>query len=1174
LITKNTRGSFSLIRSNPHPATINKESKPGMKKNQTYTTAAVSVLSLMLGASQLLAQSNIGQWDFIHSNLVQTAGATLGDLQYADGPTGATATQTAFNWTTNFGIPNIAGVPAQVMKVPAGAIPMGYLMPTPPANGGGSLVNEYTYIIDAYYPSGGQFRPLVQMDDGNLDHILAYLAVGANDALEATNTSGVQLPSGNGGQVPAGAWYRLGFVVSMSAGEIDFYTNGVRVGVLKGVGKLDSPYTLLAASTLYLLSSPQTNVGCYISSVQLRDTPLSRGQLRALGAVSASKIPITIPPVSTFIVSQSPDQGEITGPLPVIHVVLDQGDSTLNVGSVQLSLDGSVVPATVAAGNPNQFTVDYSVTNLYDPGTPHTLQLTFQDNIGGVQSSTWSFTVATYQNVTLPAPIYLETFDEVAEGGIPTGWVVTNWTDTLTPGLNLLDTQSDSYKDWVTISAADYASVYGDTQTYTSPGFPPVSGNRRQMIPPIVLNGVLLDSLVSNNLITAESDQRDGSQVQVMFTKDYDLTGQTNVYLSFHNLNEQNQDNICSVEYSIDQGATWLPLLYMLDDGTTDGDGSDVITNSATGQIDVFATFGRARSDQAHGLAYSNFIGAAVSTNLIPAIRPCRNDDPVQQKRIEVFRLPLADNQSHVRFRLGQAGTASWFFAVDDFGLYSITLPVITTQPQSLTVDANTAANFSVVAAGGSLGYQWRFNGLNIAGATNSAYLIAAAFPTNAGFYSVVVSNASGKITSSPAQLTVNTNPALQSNPVGEIADPGATVTFSVNATGGRPITFKWLFNGTQISSSTAAPLTLANVQSNNIGNYQVVAMNTYGAVTSGVAALKVYSGPLTNSLVVHLTFDGNLNDTSGRTNNATYQFNGAAANPNATFRPGKLGSAFQVTTLIDSSAYEYATLGYPTDLQFGETSDFSVSFWASYTNQSDDIPFISNKDWDASANPGWGIFTQGGGNYRINVTGPNSDADKYSQTDTPQVLKDGNWHHIAVSIQHAPFGQSAFIYGYQDGVLVSKHPMNVAGTVDTAALPLTDHQTKAPVPTLIQSQFQVNIGQDGTGIYTDNHSGRLVGLLDDFGIWRRAITANEVAGIYKGGNLGKDLSQTTTPTFLVARKVGSNIVITWTPDPVLKLQTTTLLRPTSWSDVPGTLGAGSATLPLSGTSAFFRLSQ
>src|SRR4029077_15468022 len=189
-------------------------------------------------------------------------------------------------------------------------------------------------------------------------------------------------------------------------------------------------------------------------------------------------------------------------------------------------------------------------------------------------------------NVTLPPPIYLETFDSVAQDGIPTGWVRTNATDTLIAGLNLLDTQTESYKNWTTIDVTTYAGVYSDTDNYNSPGFPNVSGNRRLMIPPIVENGVLLTNLVSGNVLVAESDQRGGSQVQVLFTSDYNLTGRTNVYISFHHLNEQNQDNICAVESSIDQCATWQTLLYMFDDGTTDADGSDVVTNKFTGALD------------------------------------------------------------------------------------------------------------------------------------------------------------------------------------------------------------------------------------------------------------------------------------------------------------------------------------------------------------------------------------------------------------------------------------------------------------------------------------------------------------------------------------------------------------------------------------------------------------
>jgi len=1162
-------------------------------------------------ASSLLAQ-NIGQWDFNASNLVQTVGANLGDMSYIDGPTGTTSNLTVFASTTNLAIPNIGGFPAQVMEFPGGAradLGIGYYMPTPPANGGGSLVNDYTVIMDVLYTNGSGFRPLIQMDDGALDNIKAYFAIGADGSIQATNTSGAGLPSGVFNGLAAGQWYRLGFTWADDSGLLTVYTNGTIIGIVHVGVNLDSPYALLPDDFLPIFSSTITNANGFANSVQVRDTVLNPGEMEALGGATAVGIPIHLPPAHSYIISRSPDIGEVgDSPEPTIQVTIDQGNSIIDSSSLSLSFDGTVVPATVTtiAGNTNEFIINYSETNILDPLSVHTLQISYSDTIQGQKTYNWSFTVAGYQNITLPEPIYFEDFEEVTEGvtvnaggatwNLPDGWSVTNNTARQTPGYDLTDGTSDAWLNWVVVNTNRLEQIAsGEDGTYSSPNqgyfytpiFGPVTGARRLIIPPIVLNGVLLDSLAHGNCIDADSDQRCNAcglapqtnnlgQVNVLFTRDYDLTGHTNVYVKWNSLYEQNQDNIGSVEYSVDQGATWLPVVYMLDDGATDSDGSDVVTNPATGLIDVFATFGTPRNDQAQGLAYSNFIGAVVSTNLTPYIQGRKNDDPLNSKRIEVYRIPMADNNPHVRFRFGQAGTSSWYFGMDDFGLYTINLPVITTQPGTQAVDANTPATFSVIASGGPFTYQWKFNGQNIVGATNQAYTISSVNPVNAGVYTVVVRNSDGPITSSPAQLSVNTVPALTANPAGELADFGAEVNFTANAIGGRPLFFNWYFNGSIITSSTNPVLTLSGVQSNSIGSYQVVAVNSYGSVTSSPALLKVYGGPLTNSLVVHLTFDGNLSDSSGRGNNAVYQYNGAAANSVPTFVTGLLGQAFQVTTLIDSSDYEYATLGYPADLQFGGTNDFSVAFWAKYTDQDDDIPFISNKDWDSSSNPGWGIFTQGGGNYRISVTGPNLGADKFSETDTPHTLKDGNWHHIAVSIQDAPYGQAAFIYGYLDGVLVSKHPMGVAGTLDTIGLPLTDHQTAAPVPTSIESQFAVNIGQDGTGLYTDNHSGHLIGSLDDFGIWRRAITAKEVAAIYNGGLAGQNLSQVVTQGLLVFNLTGGNLNLNWIGSPTVQLQQATNLNSAVWTDVPGTLGTSSAVIPINNTHAqvFFRLSQ
>lgn len=86
------------------------------------------------------------------------------------------------------------------------------------------------------------------------------------------------------------------------------------------------------------------------------------------------------------------------------------------------------------------------------------------------------------------------------------------------------------------------------------------------------------------------------------------------------------------------------------------------------------------------------------------------------------------------------------------------TLPSITTQPASATVNAGGSVSFSVVATGTApLSYQWQLGGVAITGATTDTYAISNVSAAQAGTYTVVVSNAAGSVTSNNATLTVNT---------------------------------------------------------------------------------------------------------------------------------------------------------------------------------------------------------------------------------------------------------------------------------------------------------------------------------------------------------------------------------------------------------------------------------
>jgi hypothetical protein len=84
--------------------------------------------------------------------------------------------------------------------------------------------------------------------------------------------------------------------------------------------------------------------------------------------------------------------------------------------------------------------------------------------------------------------------------------------------------------------------------------------------------------------------------------------------------------------------------------------------------------------------------------------------------------------------------------------------PSITSAPASQTVFAGEHATFTVGVTGvPSPTFQWRKNGANLAGATNSTLTFASTAAADAGRYEVVVTNALGSTTSEPATLTVTT---------------------------------------------------------------------------------------------------------------------------------------------------------------------------------------------------------------------------------------------------------------------------------------------------------------------------------------------------------------------------------------------------------------------------------
>jgi hypothetical protein len=1150
-------------------------------KRSLRLCSAITVASLFVVAS--IHAQPFGQWDFNSSNLTATVGS---DLTFLDGTGGATDLNTAFGTNTSFGISAIGGTNAIIMRFPAATNGMGYNMPTPAANGGGSTVNQYTYILDVFYPaaSSAKIRPLIRTYA--LGATEEYLIVDATGAVgpAVLGSGGINGPFVGGLQPDT--WIRLGVVVT-AGGSTRVYTNGVEMGSFTG-GALNGFLALDQNSTALILATTGTNAALgYVNSIQLRDVALSAGQMAAIGPASAAGIPTVIPPVPSFIASRTPGIGATgVSEEPVINVVLDQGDTTITGGSVQLYLDGAAV-GTVTPTLPT-YAVDYTVPPRLDPLSTHTLKLTWNDSVVGNKTNTWTFTVKNYQVVILPAPFYFQDFDSLTENAtngvaLPSGWSVQNQTAAETAGFDLANRGSDSYKDWILITASRFSGWDAN----------------RTALPTIILNGTKLTTLASGNLLWTESDSRCGGcngQFSDLFTGPISCTGRSNVFVAFKSIYMQNQDNMNFMEYSVDGGVNWLPVLYyFMYPGDAQEPQPDIIyyTNGPlAGTIDVTNTFGRIDNNRnwspdtspVHATNYGSYIKAPINNNLIPAIMARLNDDNLDGKRIEVIRLAAADNKADVRFRLNANGTSSWFWGIDDFGLYEITTPVFTTQPANATVAAGTGTNFTVVVSSPTaVSYQWQHAGTNVSnsghysGVTTATLTVSNADPNDAGSYRCKAVNASGPATSNPANLTVVTVPTITTQPNSAVVSDGYPVSFSGVGFGGLPLTYQWRRNGTPVGGNSTS-FSLASAHVTDAGDYTLVVTNSFGSVTSRVARLSVVNVPVTNGLVVHLKFDGDYTDSSGHGNNGTPVGSPAIA-------AGKIGSAMQYTDADGGASLNYVTMDnpvgtHPADLRMGTNTSFSVSFWYKVPpgNRHGDPALVSNKDWDSGGNTGFVIFNSGSGlqwNYTEVNDGVNANSRKDSGGTSPG-LEDGNWHHCLVSFQR---GGGAF--AYVDGSLVKYLTLATANPAGGNFDPTTiDNDPSNPRTRTATGAW--NIGEDGSGLYTTvggGHDGPGISvtnaMVDDLGIWRRAVSPQETLAIYNGGQAGLNLAQlgqVASGGILTATLSGPNLNFSWVGATGLRLQKSVNVNPTSWSDVIGTTGASAYSEPATNTRSFYRL--
>lgn len=204
--------------------------------------------------------------------------------------------------------------------------------------------------------------------------------------------------------------------------------------------------------------------------------------------------------------------------------------------------------------------------------------------------------------------------------------------------------------------------------------------------------------------------------------------------------------------------------------------------------------------------------------------------------------------------------------------------PIIFQQPVGQTNNLGSNTTFSVTAFGKTnLAYQWRFNSTPIPGATTNTWVQPNIQPTDAGQYSVVITNSLGSLTSSIVTLGIKSPPFISAQPTNLAVLVGSSATFSVTAGGSTPLTYQWKFNGANISLATASSYSIGAAKPSDVGTYSVAITNSLGFMISSNATLSVLVPPFISAPPVALATNAgstvNFSVTAGGSTPLTYQW-------------------------------------------------------------------------------------------------------------------------------------------------------------------------------------------------------------------------------------------------------------------------------------------------------------
>jgi hypothetical protein len=196
------------------------------------------------------------------------------------------------------------------------------------------------------------------------------------------------------------------------------------------------------------------------------------------------------------------------------------------------------------------------------------------------------------------------------------------------------------------------------------------------------------------------------------------------------------------------------------------------------------------------------------------------------------------------------SGSAPCAAATSATAVLTVNQPVvITTQPANISVCGSFAVDFTVVATGTGLSYQWYkspgiqiVNTSNIIGATtNNLHFNQGNIPDNGNYYVIVSGTAPcPSVTSLTKTLDVNEAISVTKQPVAsQTLCEGLPATFEAEASASDPLNYQWRKNGVNIPGANATSFSISSLTVGDAGTYDVVISGPTGYTCS-----VVYSTP------------------------------------------------------------------------------------------------------------------------------------------------------------------------------------------------------------------------------------------------------------------------------------------------------------------------------------------